>query len=669
MEDHSSDADDEITDVSGEYLSSSNELFVVPKEYCILSGSKPLSLVIRRCSIPTKEDNSPSLLRRYSNVSPAFMEEIERNSENELLNLERKVNDPHFQKEIRIPSNTVNSSSEELGVAVGPAVSNATVRSNQEVLLSSSQESSLSVVTQEYVENVINENYLHMEICATRSVENNLNLNYTVGSKILSSKSIFENCCNDRKMCERVKNGNIDNRNEYSQYLLGNSENIQSLPHALPLEHCKQKGELSVHSSFEKFQRKNIMGGTGRNAEAEGYQEMNAVDTNEYDSNIPSDVILTTDSFNVIERSESAEKINDLNLQSQFERISVGVETAVEGSVMEPSINAIHKVEEIAVNNDKLEFQSSELVFLEIQGGVTSVLDDQTEKDDELSHDTEAIMGRNSFDEEDCIVCAGKGDGERDMRIGSHETETAAQNDTANSETQTTVVSEPLLLQNTDYTAEGTTINMLHNASVVNIMRNVKEIMSPAIVEYAESSAQVENSENICPLVHTENRCAMPVGDDILVQKCEQCSFDEEELTAQSDVCSSPKNSVPSIGINGSQSPGEATRNHSVNVKAVDCLKAEVTNNSILAGELSENTMTVASADCHKDQLCFGTIKEDTSHSSIQVHNSSDLVQLCTEDALDCSYNDLSSDAVCVEHSPLLFSSDDENSYYIGKVI
>jgi hypothetical protein len=682
MENHGSDADDESTDVSGEYHNSSNELRFIPHEYSISSGSKPLSLVIRRCSTPTTENSFSSVRKRYSSVSSPLTKESERTSNSEVLNLEREVNDSHFQKEVRIACNAVNSNLEEFDNCLVPTISGIGVRGLQEVILSSSQESSRSVVTHEYIENVINGNDLSAEICSSHNVEGGLNFYYTDDSTLLQSKPVFENCCSDnvyeqfsvspvcsRDTCERVESATIDNKNQHSPHPLENSESTQSLIHTPPTQHCKQKGELFAHRLFEEVPGRNIVDSTVRIIENEGCQEMNAVGTTKYESNIPATLMLDNDSFHMSKYSESAENMNDL--QAQSETYAVGGELVVESTVIESPVHEIHEAEGIPIVSDSLKFQSSESALLQIKGGNTIELDNQTERGNEVStivsNNTEVSVGRNLFDEEDHIACTEKSGEIESSEVSSDGSGTTLKYDTIKSEKQIEIVHEPLMLQKINCNLEEIKVNTPQDASVVNVMRNAIEVVSPASVGCAQSFSQFENSENSCPVIETENRQTLSAEDDILVQKHVQCSFDNErELRTESGFCCSPKDPLPSIGLNAIQISGETAKEQPVNIKTVNDAKAEVTKNSVcssvLVGE-SENTVAVASTDCHRDQF-FKTSKIDVSQS----HNSSVLVQSYIEDTLDCSNNDVSSDAVYVEHSPLLFSSDDEKSYYTGKV-
>jgi len=242
MEDHSSDADDEITDVSGENLSCSPEICDSSKQYYVLSGTKPFSLVIRRCSTPTTESNS--FLKRDSSVSP-FSRKTEETSESEILNSERKVNGSFLHQRTIVSCNPFSSDLEESGDVSGQTVKGGTVRSLQEVSLNTPKESNDSDVTQEFTENVMCGNGLHIGVTAIPSAENHVQFNNTDGSSLLPSQHMFKNCCSDTtdgncflpcstENCGRLKNDSIDNRNQYSSLRLGSPKNTQSLMHMLP---------------------------------------------------------------------------------------------------------------------------------------------------------------------------------------------------------------------------------------------------------------------------------------------------------------------------------------------------------------------------------------------------------------------------------------------------
>jgi hypothetical protein len=580
MENHGSDADDESTDESGEYHNSSIEPRFIPSEYSISSGSKPLSLVLRRCSTPTTENSFSSVLGRNSSVSSPLIKESERTSHSEVLNLEREVNDSHFQKEYRIACNGFNSDLEEFGNFLVPTVLGG--RGPQEMSLSSSQESGHPIVTHEYIQNVINRNGLCVEVRSTHGVESGLNFDYTNGSTLLQSKNVFENCCSDntdgqislspvcgRDMCESVES---DNKNWHSQHPLENPENTQSLIYTSPSQHCKQTRELSVH---------------------------------------------------------------------------------------------------IPVVSDSLKFQSSESALLQLNDGNIIGLDNQSEGGSEISTivhcSAEVSVGRYLSDVEDYIACTEKSGEIISSEATSGGSRSTLQNDTRKFETQIEIPHEPLILQKIDYSLEDMKINTLQDASAANLMRSGVEV-SETSVGFAQSSSQFENSANSCPLISTENRQTLSAGDDIHLQKCVQCSYDSEgKLRTESSVCYSPKYPLPSIALNAIQISSEIAKEQPLNAKAVSDIKAEVTKNSggssVLVSELLENKVAVASEDCHREQF-FKASKTVVSQS----HSSSFFVKSHTEDTLDCAY-EVSSDAVYVERSPLLFSSDDEKSYYTGKVM
>lgn len=666
MENHGSDADDEVTDVSGEYHNSSNELSFVPNEYYISSGSKPLSLVIRRCSIPTTENSFSSVLKRHSVGSSPFTKESKITSNSEVLNLEREVNDSHFQKEVRITCNAINSNVEEFDNCLVSSSSGVGVRGLQEVILSLSQESSHSVVTHEYMETVINGNALREEICGTRNDESGLNCYYTHGSTLLQSKPLFKNCRSDnadvqhsvspfccRVTCGMMDSATIDNKNQHSPHPLENSENTLSLI---------QKGELIIHRLFEGMPGRNIVESTVRITENEGCQEINSVDTSKYELNIPATVMLDNDVLHMNKYSEYAVNMNDLNLKTQSETFSVGGESVVESTVMESPVNKICEAEGISIVGDSLKFQSSESALLHIKVGDKVELHNQTERGSEVStiicHNTDVSVGRNLFVEEDHTAHTEESGDIESSEVSFDGSRTSLQIDTLKSETQNKIVHKPDMLQKIDHSVEKIKTNTLQHVSV-----------SPTLVGCAQSSPHFQNSENSVPVINTENKQTLSVDDDIHVQKCMQYSFDNEgELRTESGVCYNSKYPISSVGPNAFLISGDITKEQSVNIKTVNDMKTKVTKNlacsSVLVDESSENIVEVASADCHRDQF-FKASKTDVSQS----HSSSVLLQLHTEVTLECSYNNVSSDAVYVEHSPLLFSSDDEKSYYTGKVM
>jgi hypothetical protein len=662
MEDHGSDADDEITDVSGEYLSSSNECCDIPKDYYISSGTKPLSLVIRRCSTPTTENNTASVLKRNSNVSSVFTKECESISDREVSKSEKK--------HVTVTSNAASPTSEELNFVLGSTGSNGSVRNLQEVVFCPMQQNNHPLVTQEYRENVINVNDGHVKISAPHSVESDC-LKYMDDSTLQSSNPLLEKYCNDdvdgnipmsqicsREVCHRLGNDRIDNRNQDLQCLLGSSKTVQSLINTYPSECCKPTVELLNHSSFVEVLKEDVAGDV-KIAENEGCQELYAMDTIRYQSKIPSDVILDTNLFHIRkELSEPGETCN-INLQTQDEPCAIREKSVVESSMVESLVNEVYDAEGISIVNNSLTFQSKETVLLQIQRGNVSELDNQTERGNEVNttvnHDVEVTASQNVFGE-DNTVCAGECKHEKtEVSVVGSETVMVTSTDTVKSEIHVEIVSEPLSLQNIDNTLQKIEMKLPEEASVMNEMRNATVSMSPD-VRCALSSTQAENSENSHLIICTQKGRIVSVGDSA-VQKCVQTSFDD----VQSTVTYSPKRQNPLIEIGGALITAESEKIQSVNIKAED--KTDMSHSSVLAGEMAENV--VESADSHRERL-YKVSKTD--HVQSSVRNSPLPVQPYTEDALDC-YNDVPSGTVFVEHSPLLFSSDDENSYYTGKDI
>jgi hypothetical protein len=662
MEDHGSDADDEITDVSGEYLSSSNEFCDIPKDYYISSGSKPLSLVIRRCSTPTTENTSAPVLKRNSNVSSLFTKECESISDREVLKSEKEVNDIPFQKHATVTTNVATPTSEESHFALGSTASNGIVRNLQEAVLSPLQQNNHSLVTKEYRENVINVNDGHVKISAPHSVESD-HLKYMDDSTLQSSNPLLETYCDDdvdgnipisricnRELCHRLGNDHIDNKNQDLQCRLGSSKTIRSLINTYLSERCKPTVELLNQSSFVEVLKEDVAGDV-KIAENEGYQELYAMDTIRYDSKIPTDVILDTNLFHIRKELSESEETCNINLQTQ--------KSVVESSMVESLVNEVYDAEEIAIVKNSLKFRSKEAVLLQIQRGNVSELVNQTKRGNEVNttvnHDVEVTAIQNVFDE-DHTVCAGECKHKKtEVSVVGSETGMVTSTDTVKSETHVEIVSEPLLLQNIDNTLQKIEMKLPEETSVMNGMRNARVSMSPE-VRCALSSIQAENSESSHLMICTQKGQIVSV-DDSAVQKCVQTSFGDVEST----VSHSPERQIPLIGTGGALITAESEKIQSVNIKAED--KTNMVHSSILAGEMAENV--VESADSYRDRLYKGS-KTDYVQSS--VHNSPLLVQSYTEDALDC-YNDVPSGTVFVEHSPLLFSSDDENSYYTGKNI
>jgi len=667
MGDHSSDADDEITDVSGENLSCSPEICDSSKQYYVLSGTKPFSLVIRRCSTPTAESNS--FLKRDSSVSP-FIREFEETSKSEILNSDRKANGSFLHQRAIVSCNLVNSNLEESGHISGQTVSGGTVRSLQEVSLNTPKESNDSVVTQEFAENVMRGNASHVGVTTIPSAENHGQFNYIDGSVLLPSQPVFKNCCSHSTdgncflpLCcsteerGRLKNNSINNRNQYSSLLLGNPKNTQSLMHMLPSDHSKQEVELSICNSVLKVQEEDSNVGITRGGECKA---MEAVDSIKHEAKTSADVMFDTDSFHMREHSESAEQMAVLNIQSEF--VTAG-EHDLKSSVIEASLNKVCEGDEIAIVDDSLTFENSELTSLGLQGGNISELGNQIERCNDMkavvSHDV-VTVDRNTFDEEDHIFSGAKQDEWKKTAVTLDVSKTAVRKDTVKSETENEIGFEPTLTQESYYTSEEIKISVLQNCSVVNTMRNASETISLTPFGHQESASGVGNSENNIPVIHTENRQTLPVEDDNFGQKNVEsyCGDENEGSEIESSICPtlSPRNLVLPVDVEGVLIADGIAKDVPVSVKA-DIIKNSVCN-SALEDELAED-VTMGGVDCHIDKFCT-TSKADNLQTLGSV-----LVQPCTEDTLD---SDIPSDTVHIELSPLLFSSDDDNSY-TGKLM
>ena len=666
MGDHSSDADDEITDASGENLSCSPEICASSKQYYVLSGTKPFSLVIRRCSTPTTESNS--FLKRDSSVSSPFTNEFEKTSKSEILNSDRKVHGPFLDQHAIVSCNPVSSNLEESDDVLGQTVSGGTDRSLQEVSLNTPKESNDSVVTQECIENVMCGNTLQVGVSTIPHGDNFVQFNDTDGIALLPSQHVFENCCSDsadgnsflplccsREKHGRLKNDNTDNRNQYSSHLLGNPKNTQSLLHILLSDHSKQEVELSISNSVLKVQREDSNVGITDGGEC---QAMEVADNIKHEAKISADVIFDTDSFHMREHSASAERMAILNIQSEF--VTAG-EYNLKSSTIGASLNKVCEGDEIAIVDDSLTFENSELTLLEMQGGNVSELDNQTEGCNEVrtivSHDALVTVDRNTFDE-DGILSGGKQDGWKKTEVALDVSKTVVQNDRVKSETEIEIGCEPVLTQES-YTSEEIKISVLQNRSVFNTTRNVSETVSLTPVGHQKSATGVGNSENSIPVIHTEHRQTLPVEDDNFVQKHVEYSCGDESVGSKTEpslcLTFSARDLVQPVDMDSVMITDVTAKNMPVSVKA-EVIKNTVCN-SALEDELAEN-LTIGGTDCHIDKFCT-TSKADNLHSQSSV-----LVLQCTEDALD---SDMPSDTVHIELSPLLFSSDDENSYYTGK--
>jgi hypothetical protein len=192
-------------------------------------------------------------------------------------------------------------------------------------------------------------------------------------------------------------------------------------------------------------------------------------------------------------------------------------------------------------------------------------------------------------------------------------------------------------------------------------MRSASETISLTPFGYQESASGVGNSENSTQVIHTENRQTLPVEDDYFVQKHVECACGDENEGSETEpslcLTFSPRDLVLPVDVDGGLITDVMGKDVPVSVKA-EVIKNSVCN-SASEDELSEN-VTMGGVDCHTDKF-YTTSKVDNLQSQGSV-----LVQPCTEDTLD---SDIPSDTVHTELSPLLFSSDDDNSYYTGKLM
>jgi hypothetical protein len=358
------------------------------------------------------------------------------------------------------------------------------------------------------------------------------------------------------------------------------------------------------------------------------------------------------------EHSESAEPMAVPNIQPEF--VAVG-EHNLKRSIKEASLNHVCEGDEIAIVGDTLTVENSELALLGIQGGNVSELDNQTKGCTEVkavvSHDVIVTVDRSTFDEEDHILSGGKQDEWKKTEVILDVSKTAVQNDTAKSEMEIKIGCETVLTQEIYCTSEEIKASALQNWSVVNIMRNALETISLTPVGHLESATGVGNSENSIQVIHSENRQTLLVEDDNFVQKHIECPCGDENKGSKTEpsFCLSPRDLVPLVDVDGVLITDIIAKDVPMSVKA-EVVKNSVCN-SALEDELAEK-VTMGGVDCHIDKFT-ATSKADNLQSQNSV-----LVQPSTEDALD---SDIPSDTVHIELSPLLFSSDDDDSYYTGK--
>ncbi|KAJ9584094.1 hypothetical protein L9F63_021566 [Diploptera punctata] len=140
----------------------------------------------------------------------------------------------------------------------------------------------------------------------------------------------------------------------------------------------------------------------------------------------------------------------------------------------------------------------------------------------------------------------------------------------------------------------------------------------------------------------------------------------EKDLITQSSISLSPKNPIRTIGMDETENSNEIINDKymPVNMETESNIMEEYSTglvekktNLILLDELSGSRTSFSNTDSISDNF----------HKHNDAPSSSFISQTFTEDAMDCSYNETRTETNFLQNSPLLFNSDDENTYYTGE--
>ena len=230
-------------------------------------------------------------------------------------------------------------------------------------------------------------------------------------------------------------------------------------------------------------------------------------------------------------------------------------------------------------------------------------------------------------------------------------------------------ISEKETMSHTELIITDTCENNKEIISVKDIYK-ISEERRPEMfgIESSQTAVQMEAHGNFTAL-QENNMCSLFANDlPSFKEEVKSSYLINDDITTQSSVSLSPKNPIRTIGmdetensngiINDQYLPMSMETESNVMVEGTTDFVEQQRRSDIL-DELTESQTAFANADITTNQ--FSEHNEENCSSFI--------AHTFTEDAMDCSYNDISTDASLLPHSPLLFSSDDENSYCPGECV
>ncbi|PSN41344.1 hypothetical protein C0J52_10385 [Blattella germanica] len=235
-------------------------------------------------------------------------------------------------------------------------------------------------------------------------------------------------------------------------------------------------------------------------------------------------------------------------------------------------------------------------------------------------------------------------------------------------ESDATMPSSPAYLAEINGTALHTYSNEIKMPTTLDSpQKSYQTKISMSKCESRPSTDSIDDSESyIQGKVINSAKDSEPIntaGYILLNKHCEKSNVSNEDCTTRSSFSLSPKNPILTTGMDESENPAEIINDQYLPVNIE-------TSSNIMENDGAEFIDTRSSScllnDLTASRASFFNMEDNSNQFSKQkeVHDNSFIAQTFTEDAMDCSYNEVPTDAAYLQHSPLLFSSDDENSCY-----
>ncbi|XP_069681879.1 uncharacterized protein mi [Periplaneta americana] len=673
-EEHGSDADDENTDLSGDYLSSSNELCVTPKAYYISCGTKPLSLVIRKCITPSAKHSPISILQEDTVMSHSITNETE-NASNEILSFEKK-DDSNVGVQLKgemILCNDTYHEKTKVNVALTSPTAGRSCKNLQEGICSS-QESNQSVVTQEYIENVINESGQE-EISTTHSVNHVSLLN--IANDSLSENSV---CVITSNICDREANVNHDKIARPLQ-IVDTNEMLHSSHNDILIEHYETEKLLSCNITPVKtsspLMQTNVMN---------SFIKENSKESMTVQSEAP------TCNSSLIHLDNSKDyfrfaAIENLKLNGENEKISESVakNNVAKYSVEKPN-DTINKIIEsnlelkcslVSVTAKEIELKNytenvSDLIKskpyiissrtrMQVDSSAEEIRDSERNKvvNENLNDDSSALVlpfteegtkeGINNTGESYVENYEGLEDSNSYYNVDCNKGVLTADDTKPRVETELSNLGNNLVLPEQE---RNTTLKTVSDHSGEN---DTGEVTFLSLDNSECNMDVVSDSTTIAASFLKKNGNYMETKLNYISEENVSVRNIHEQLVGESDTCAHTCSSDLSIGMPKIEISSIITKDLSLNDGSTNVTSNnESSQGKILYDEFTENIETLTNTDCSQDETQMS-----------QISKSPCVLQTFTEETMDCPYNEVTS---YLEHSPLLFSSDDENSYYTETV-